>query len=76
MENLLDVCKVDEILSINLSERDVGKLIGKCGGNIKNIRKKFKDASVNINREYPRVAKISGIQRVNTYGYILMFLRN
>jgi hypothetical protein len=48
----------------------------RCGGNIKNIRKKFKDASVNINREYPRVAKISGIQRVNTYGYILMFLRN
>jgi predicted RNA-binding protein YlqC (UPF0109 family) len=29
MENLLDVCKVDEVLSINLSERDVGKLIGR-----------------------------------------------
>lgn len=76
MENLLDMSQVEETLSLSLTRKDAGKLIGFGGENIKNIREKFKNTVIVVNREYPRVVQISGSKRVNTYGYILMFLRN
>jgi predicted RNA-binding protein YlqC (UPF0109 family) len=69
--DLFSVKTVEKELSINLTDDQAGKLIGRGGKNIENMRKRFNGVDIDINRYGQRVVKIRGSRRVCVYGLIL-----
>lgn len=71
----MDFFSVKEIgkeLTLNLSDDQAGRLIGRGGKTINSLRKRFNGITINIDRYgEPRVVKISGPDKVCVYGLIL-----
>lgn len=69
--DLFAVKNVEKELLINITDDQAGRLIGRGGKNIENIRKRFKLVDIDINRYGQRVVKIRGPGKVCVYGLIL-----
>lgn len=69
--DLFAIKKIEKELCLELTNDQAGKLIGNGGKTIKDIRKRFSDTTININRNGQRIVRISGKRKVNVYGLIL-----
>lgn len=59
--------KIEEELSMILTNDQAGRLIGRNGKNVKNLRNRFKNTGIYVSSSIPRIVKIKGKNRVNVW---------